>query len=334
MLSAALSVSIIFLLPLLSACGAETALTSTPSSAATEPVAEAAPDVTSPAGDVHSEESAPTEPDVSAHEPPSEPVADDIVTTTEQSLYRTVAPSQNFDLSQWNLTLPSASTISVNELNSGFQYAEAFYTDPSSGGMVFRCPNLARTTANSSYSRSELRELLAPWDSNTKSNANNWTPEMGGTLKATVRVDHVSVTGDSKKLGRVIIAQIHGPETSEVVRLYYAKKPTDAKGRIYAAFETMSGTTSYSPDIVRNTSGAGLALGEKFRYEVRLIDTKLRLVVRRMDGTVAGSYTKTIDSAYVGKNVYFKAGVYNQNNTGDAADYVQATFFALTHTHP
>lgn len=28
------------------------------------------------------------------------------------------------------------------------------------------------------------------------------------------------------------------------------------------------------------------------------------------------------------------AGVYNQNNTGTSDDYVQATFYSLTHTHP
>jgi len=32
--------------------------------------------------------------------------------------------------------------------------------------------------------------------------------------------------------------------------------------------------------------------------------------------------------------MYFKAGVYNQNNTGTASDYVQATFYSLTHSHP
>ncbi len=31
--------------------------------------------------------------------------------------------------------------------------------------------------------------------------------------------------------------------------------------------------------------------------------------------------------------MYFKAGVYNQNNTGDGDDYVQATFYALDVTH-
>lgn len=31
--------------------------------------------------------------------------------------------------------------------------------------------------------------------------------------------------------------------------------------------------------------------------------------------------------------MYFKAGVYNQNNTGEGSDYVQATFYQLDNSH-
>jgi hypothetical protein len=41
------------------------------------------------------------------------------------------------------------------------------------------------------------------------------------------------------------------------------------------------------------------------------------------------------DSGYdVAKEyMYFKAGVYNQNNSGDPQDYVQATFYQLNNEH-
>lgn len=32
--------------------------------------------------------------------------------------------------------------------------------------------------------------------------------------------------------------------------------------------------------------------------------------------------------------MYFKAGVYNQNHTGDPVDYVKATFYKIEATHP
>jgi hypothetical protein len=256
---------------------------------------------------------------------------DPIVDPTLAVLSPSKAPSQNFDLSHWYLTLPSGSTVSVAQLNAGYQYANVFYTDPVTGGMVFRCPNIAGTTTNSSYSRTELREMLNPSNTSARDDSNNWTTADGGTLQATLRVDHVSTTGDDGKVGRVIIGQIHGDD-SEPIRLYFHKKPGEAKGRIYAAHDTASNSGSFGPDIVGNANGAGIALGETFSYEIKLVDITLTVKVTTASATF--NYTKIIDSAYRGENLYFKAGVYNQNNTGDSADYVQATFFALTQAHP
>ena len=242
-----------------------------------------------------------------------------------------LAPSQNFDLRQWKLTLPSAAEISAAELNSGFQYADVFFTDPRSGGMVFRCPNIASSTLNSAYPRSELREMLDPDNSAAKAASNNWTPEQGGWLRAKLRIDQVSTSGDAAKLGRVIVGQIHGPET-EPLRLYYVKKPYEMTGRLYAAIETTTGSTYRSADIVSNKDNAGIALGENFTYQIKLYGTRLSVAIYRGDGR-KHVFTHTIDSAYLGQGLYFKAGVYNQNNSGDSSDYAQATFFILEHVH-
>lgn len=242
-------------------------------------------------------------------------------------------PSGNFDLANWKLTLPSGSEIQTEVLAEGYVRAGTFYTDARSGGMVFRCPNLAGTTANSNYSRTELREMLSPWSS-ASSDANNWTPEKGGRMKARLKVDRVSTTGESNKVGRVIIGQIHGPST-EPARLYFHKLPGEAKGRIYMAHETTGGSTNWSTDIVSNKNGGGIALGELFTYVIALKGTRLQIDVIKGTGTSAVTYTyiRQIDSNYLGDNMYFKAGVYNQNNTGTSTDYVQATFHSLTHTH-
>ncbi|MGH8482580.1 MAG: polysaccharide lyase family 7 protein [Nevskiaceae bacterium] len=240
-------------------------------------------------------------------------------------------PSGNFDLANWKLTLPSGKEVQPSVLSNGYTLPGVFYTHPTSGGMVFRCPNLAGTTANSNYSRTELREMLDP-DAGTHSDANNWTTAIGGRMKARLKVDRVSTTGESKKVGRVIIGQIHGPDT-EPVRLYFHKKPAEAKGRIYLASESMSGSTFWSTDIVGNQDGGGIALGELFTYAIELEGTRLQVDILRDRGAVVDSYIKYIDSAYKGENLYFKAGVYNQNNTGTSSDYAQATFYSLTHTH-
>jgi hypothetical protein len=198
--------------------------------------------------------------------------------------------------------------------------------------MVFRCPNIAGTTANTHYSRTELREMLDPTAS-AHDDSNNWTPAMGGRMKARLKVDRVSTTGDSGKVGRVIIGQIHG-ESTEPARLYFHKKPSEAKGRIYLATETTGGSNSYSTDIVKNTNGDGIALGELFTYVITLKDTRLQIDVLRNQGALVNTYIRYIDAGYRGENLYFKAGVYNQNNTGTSSDYAQATFYSLTHTHP
>jgi hypothetical protein len=240
-------------------------------------------------------------------------------------------PSGNFDLANWKLTLPSGSEVQPWVLSSGWTQDKVFYTHPTSGGMVFRCPNIAGTTTNSSYSRTELREMLDPTAS-ARDDSNNWTTAIGGRMKARLKVDRVSTTGESKKVGRVIIGQIHG-EKHEPVRLYFHKKPTEARGRIYIASESTSGSTFWSTDIVSNKDGDGIALGELFTYQITLKDTRLQIDILRKRGTVVNTYIRNIDSGYRGENLYFKAGVYNQNNTGTTSDYAQATFYSLTHTH-
>ena len=247
------------------------------------------------------------------------------------ALDATLPPSDNFDLTHWKLTLPSGSEVMPWVLSNGYTLNNVFYTHPTSGGMVFRCPNIAGTTANSNYSRAELREMLDPTAS-AHDDSNNWTTAMGGRMKARLKVDRVSITGESGKVGRVILGQIHGPDT-EPVRLYYRKLPSEARGRIYIASETMSGSTSYSTDIVSNKNGGGVALGELFTYTIALEGTRLQVDILRNKGTIVDTYIKYIDPAYAGENLYFKAGVYNQNNTGTTSDYVQATFYSLTHTH-
>jgi hypothetical protein len=252
-------------------------------------------------------------------------------TTPAFALDPTLPPSGNFDLRNWKLTLPSASEVMPWVLSNGWTQSSVFYTHPTSGGMVFRCPNLAGSTQNSSYSRTELREMLDP-ASSAHDDSNNWTTAMGGRMKARLKVDRVSTTGESGKVGRVIVGQIHG-EDHEPVRLYFHKKPTEARGRIYLGMETAGGSNSWSTDIVRNTDGDGIALGELFTYVITLQDTRLQVDILRKQGTLVNRYVKFIDSGYRGQNLYFKAGVYNQNNTGTSSDYAQATFYSLAHTH-
>ena len=114
----------------------------------------------------------------------------------------------NIDLSHWKVTLPIGKPTEVsppeilnyatNEILKPF-----FYNDSIKGALVFYTyPNAS--TANSSYSRTELREQLVPG-----SNSTNWTFAKGGTMKGTLEVAEMS-KDPSGNYYRTIVMQIHG----------------------------------------------------------------------------------------------------------------------------
>ena len=118
--------------------------------------------------------------------------------------------SDNFDLSSWYLTLPvdkagksSGKALTIKQLN-GYEEPDFFF-DTSDKAMVFRSPvKGARTSKNTKYTRTELRELI-----NGKRAA--WTLQQGGQMTATLKVDEVPSTKSGKK-ERLIVGQIHGKD--------------------------------------------------------------------------------------------------------------------------
>jgi len=260
-------------------------------------------------------------------------------------------PGSNFDLSIWKITLPDQSEIEEAGLVNGFEQTETFYTDPETGAMVFRCRNDGET-GGSTYPRSELREMLRAGNTSISTRGigkNNWvfsnssqasqdaSGGVDGVLTATVAVDHVSTTGQSSRVGRVIIGQIHASD-NEPCRLYYRKLPQNDKGVIYFAHEPNTGSEQWHEMIGSRSSSAsnpedGIALGEVFSYEIKVVGDLLTVTIIR-EGKP--DVEKTIDMSASGFEddwMYFKAGVYNQNNGGDPGDYCQVSFFALNSTH-
>ena len=269
-----------------------------------------------------------------------------------------IPPSLTFDLSDWSLSVPTdtddngkADQIKEKEL-SGLYSSEYFYTAPD-GGMVFKCPiGGFKTSANTTYTRSELREMLRAGDYNIDTKGpskNNWVLKSSpnakdaggydGTLKATLAVNHVTKTGDAKHVGRVIIGQIHA-EHNEPLRIYYRKLPNNKKGSIYFAHEGREeGENIYellgSKDDDASDPFNGIALNEKFSYEVIVAGDVLSVKIIRPNKPVAHKVISMSSSGYnvAGEYMYFKAGVYNQNKTGKDNDYVQATFYKLINEH-
>lgn len=270
-------------------------------------------------------------------------------------------PGENFDLRDWSLTLPTdlnndkkADTVYEKPLSGGFDLSPLFYT-ANDGGMVFASPNVgAKTSKKTKYARTELREMLRRGNTAVKTQGvtkNNWVfgsapgasrkkaGGVNGSLEATLAVNRVSVTGEKKKVGRVIIGQIHAND-DEPIRLYYRKLPGHEKGSIYFAHEILDGDDVWVEMLGSRSSSAqepedGIKLNEKFSYKITGQENWLLVtLIRSGKPNITKTYDMS-DSGYHKRNqyMYFKAGVYNQNNSGDAKDYVQATFYHLANTH-
>ncbi len=272
------------------------------------------------------------------------------------------APSENFDLSTWNISIPedqgngTATTISVSQINNNYENSTYFFT-ADDGGMVFKCPVVGFTTStNTSYTRVELREMLRGTDTSISTqgvNGNNWVfgtapasdknaaAGYDGEMNATLAVNHVTTTGSNSHIGRVIIGQIHAND-DEPIRIYYRKLQNNTLGSIYFAHEPTDGNGSEqwhemigSRSNSASNSSDGIALDEKFSYTIKVVGDNLTVTIIREGKS---DVVKTINMVNSGFNVggqymYFKAGVYHVNNSGDDEDYAQATFYALEKTH-
>ena len=259
--------------------------------------------------------------------------------------------SAGFDPSVWKITKPDGEEEDTQWLVDGNTLGNQFYYK-NDGSLVFRTPNIAGHTEGSKYPRTELREMLlgtGVGDDETQGfTGNNWVLStasaenqakaggVDGNLKATLKVDHVSTSGDGYKIGRVIIGQIHGSD-DEPLRLYYRKLPGNAKGSIYFAHLPRYAKSDDWIEMIgsrgdkANNPVDGIALGEPFSYEVNAKGHQLTVTIKR-PGKPDVAKTIEMDHAYDSDWMYFKAGVYNQNNSGTSEDYAQATFYSISAT--
>ena len=122
------------------------------------------------------------------------------------------------DLRHWSVTIPEgngkgkALTVqppTILDYATNETLKPYMYNDSVAGALVFYAYPSNSTTANTKYSRSELREQMVSGDNNT-----NWTFAQGGHLKAKMAMGEVSKRKDGK-YHKTIIAQIHGRLTNE-----------------------------------------------------------------------------------------------------------------------
>lgn len=269
--------------------------------------------------------------------------------------------SHNIELVDWYLSIPTdednngkSDSIKENDLSNHY-FDPRFFGLSSDGGLRFSTSVSGyKTSTNTKYVRSELREMLRRGNTNYKTqgvNPNNWVfstaPQsdlksaggIDGQLNVELAVNHVTSTGEDYQIGRVIIGQIHAND-DEPARLYYRKLPGNSHGAIYLAHEILGGDDIYYEIIGSRSNSAsndeqGIPLNEKFSYTIAVSGHELTITIVKSNGTEFKQIIDMSQSGYDqgGQYMYFKAGVYNQNNSGDPHDYVQATFYQIDNSH-
>ncbi|MHB1104969.1 MAG: polysaccharide lyase family 7 protein [Lutibacter sp.] len=248
----------------------------------------------------------------------------------------------NIDLSHWKVTLPVGKPTEIyppeilsyatNETLKPF-----FYNDSINGALVlYAYPN--SSTANSSYSRCELRELMNP-----PSNDKNWTFAQGGRMKGTLSMGSISKDA-AGKYHKTIIMQIHGRLTNAQRDLIGAKDnnaPPMLKiywenGRVRIKTKVLKNLSATETEMLHEEAwvdDAGFTIPidvgfEKFTLEVIVSDGKMEVFLN-------DTFSVMYDSIHIKKwgifENYFKAG--NYLTTIDKDAFANIKYYELEVSH-
>jgi hypothetical protein len=216
------------------------------------------------------------------------------------------------DLAIWNLSVPvgiPAATIDTPKLVSG--YKDGYFR--SGDTLFFWAPVTGSRTDNAIYPRTELRETFP------NGAVHNWTyGQADNFLRAALTVDQVPSSG------KIVIGQIHCYGSTEpLIKLEYQFKEKTQTGNIVAKFRL---TPTSEPAVIQIATG--VLLKERFTYTIHLTPTG-SLTVNAHDM----QWSAKLDPSWSTRQLYFKAGVYTQDNTGYATEGGAATFYKLTVSH-
>lgn len=248
----------------------------------------------------------------------------------------------DIDLSNWKVTLPIGNPTEVKppeilDYATNETLKPFMYNDSIDGSLVFYTYPGA-STANSSYSRTELREQMVPG-----SNSTNWTFAQGGRMKGTLSVPEVSTDTNGNPY-RVIVMQIHGRLTNgqrdligendnnapPMLKIYW----TDGKIRVKT--KVLKDTNATDTEILYTDAwgddeGVTIPVDvghEKFTLEVIVSNGKMEVI---LNGTNSLIYDGIhIERWGIFEN-YFKAGNYLQSR--DTGSFAKVKYYSLEVTH-
>jgi len=221
------------------------------------------------------------------------------------------APASVLNLTNWKVTLPVdgcddnewADEVTQPALST-FRDAR-YFTVNSARGVVFRARvDGARTSSNTKYPRSELREMTDRGERRA-----SWSNKSSGDGIHKMTMD-AAITAAPPNKPHVVAAQIHD-ESDDVVmiRLYGRQLVVDA-----------------NDSKVRLLLDDDYDLGQRFTVSITASNGRIRVVYN-------GS--RTVDYQRSGSGMYFKAGCYTLSNTSyDSADrFGEVVIYKLSVSH-
>lgn len=268
------------------------------------------------------------------------PVVVDVVVDDEPDEITYKLP--NIDLSHWKVTLPIGNPTEVHppeilDYATNETLKPFFYNDSVNGALVFYTYPGA-STANSSYSRTELREQMVPG-----SNSTNWTFSQGGNMRGELSMGDISKDSEDK-YHRTIIMQIHGRLTDEqrdligeddnnappMLKIYwtygYVRVKTKVLNDINASDTEILHTSAWGDDEGHTFSEyVGF---DKFTLEVKVIEGRMEVILNDNESVVYDDIN--IQKWGIFEN-YFKAG--NYLVTLDEGSFAYVNYYDLEVTH-
>ncbi len=203
--------------------------------------------------------------------------------TTAQTEDKAKYPSDVISfMGEWKILLGDGSR---SEDLVNYEKKDFFYVEHENGTdwVVYKTPNSGVTSKTSKNTRTELHQKKY------------CIPEEGGKLTGTLKVQHVSTTGDAtaRSSYSVVVGQIHSDEghENEPLKIYYKKFPGHVKGSVFWNYEINTkgdniGRFDYStpvwgydfsvvgqsPSEYPKEPEDGIKLGEEFSYEVNVYE--------------------------------------------------------------
>ena len=218
------------------------------------------------------------------------------------------------DLGTWNLSIPVGSPPATIETQQLLQGYDSKYFKSGSSNITFWAPVTGTKTANAIYPRSELRET---W---SNGELHNWYyQDADNFLNAKLKVLQVPSSG------RVVIGQIHVYDSTQpLLKLEYQYLEATHMGNIVA--KVRYHPTDKKARVI--TVAENVSLNETFNYVIHLNKAGLLSV------TAHGmAWNDRISATWSKQQLYFKAGVYTQDNTGYTSEGGKTMFFNLDADH-